>query len=73
MGNRTYALFGVALNITNDLIDLYIRDADNEHEDKGGFCWDLKDDFEALEITDIWLNTEFEGGRHQRRIDLIEE
>lgn len=27
----------------------------------------------ALDIVDIWLNTEFEGGRHQKRIDLIEE
>ena len=25
----------------------------------------------ALDIVDIWLNTEFEGGRHQRRIDMI--
>ena len=27
----------------------------------------------ALDIVDIWLNTEFEGGRHQRRVDLIED
>ena len=26
----------------------------------------------ALDIVDIWLNTPFEGGRHQRRIDMIE-
>lgn len=25
----------------------------------------------ALKIVDIWLTTEFEGGRHQRRIDKI--
>ena len=25
----------------------------------------------ALEIVDIWLDTEFEGGRHQRRIDKM--
>ncbi len=25
----------------------------------------------ALEIVDIWLNTAFEGGRHQRRVDKI--
>ena len=25
----------------------------------------------ALDIVDIWLNTEFEGGRHQNRIDMI--
>lgn len=27
---------------------------------------------EACEIVDTWLNAEFEGGRHQRRIDKIE-
>jgi ribose 5-phosphate isomerase B len=26
----------------------------------------------ALQIVQIWLETEFEGGRHQRRIDLID-
>lgn len=26
----------------------------------------------ALSIVDVFLNTEYEGGRHQRRIDLIE-
>ena len=25
----------------------------------------------ALDIVDIWLNTEFEGGRHQKLIDMI--
>jgi ribose 5-phosphate isomerase B len=25
----------------------------------------------ALDIVDVWLNTSFEGGRHQRRVDLI--
>lgn len=25
----------------------------------------------ALDIVDTWLNTEFEGGRHQKRIDMI--
>lgn len=27
----------------------------------------------ALELCDIFVNTEFEGGRHQRRIDMINE
>ncbi len=26
----------------------------------------------ALDITDIWLKTGFEGGRHKRRVDMIE-
>ncbi len=25
----------------------------------------------ALEIVDIWLQTEFEGGRHAKRVDKI--
>ncbi|HPX70767.1 MAG TPA: ribose 5-phosphate isomerase B [Bacillota bacterium] len=28
---------------------------------------------EAVDIVDIWLNTEFEGGRHQRRVDMLNE
>jgi ribose 5-phosphate isomerase B len=27
----------------------------------------------AKSITRVWLNTEFEGGRHQRRLDKIGE
>ena len=27
----------------------------------------------ALDIVDTWLNTEFEGGRHQNRLDMIEK
>ncbi len=26
----------------------------------------------ALQIVDAWLNTEFEGGRHQRRVDILD-
>jgi len=25
----------------------------------------------ALKILDVWINTSFEGGRHQKRVDLI--
>lgn len=31
----------------------------------------LEHDF-ALSIIEMWLNTEFEGGRHQRRVDLLD-
>jgi ribose 5-phosphate isomerase B len=27
----------------------------------------------ARQIVEIWLNTDFEGGRHQRRIDMISD
>ncbi len=26
----------------------------------------------ALKLVDIWLDTEFEGGRHQRRVDMLD-
>lgn len=28
---------------------------------------------DALAITETWLHTEFEGGRHQRRVDMLDE
>ncbi len=34
----------------------------------GGRITDVKT---ALEITKVWLDTEFEGGRHQRRVDML--
>lgn len=27
----------------------------------------------ALEIVDVWLNSEFEGGRHEKRVHMIED
>lgn len=27
----------------------------------------------AIKLVDIWLTTEFEGGRHQRRVDMLNE
>jgi ribose 5-phosphate isomerase B len=27
---------------------------------------------DALKIVDVWLNAEFQGGRHQRRIEKFE-
>lgn len=27
----------------------------------------------ALKITQVWLDTEFEGGRHQRRVDMLDD
>ena len=26
----------------------------------------------ALEIVELWLNTDFEGGRHQKRVDMLD-
>lgn len=28
---------------------------------------------QALKLVDIWLDTEYEGGRHQKRVDMLDE
>jgi ribose 5-phosphate isomerase B len=33
---------------------------------------DLSSTDEMIRITDVWLDTEFEGGRHARRLNKIE-
>lgn len=43
------------------------------HNDANILCLggeELKES-KAMDIVDVWLNTSFEGGRHQRRVDLI--
>ena len=55
--------------------DVYTAKMCREHNDSnvlimGGRVIDVS---LAMEILDIWLNTEFEGGRHQRRLDKIKE
>ena len=42
------------------------------------FKWNMYDLYHkngelAKMIVDTWINTEFEGGRHQRRVDLLME
>jgi ribose 5-phosphate isomerase B len=27
----------------------------------------------AIKIVNLWLNTEFEGGRHQKRLDYLKD
>lgn len=47
--------------------------ATREHNDANILCLGGRviTESEAVEFTDIFLNTPFEGGRHQRRIDQI--
>jgi ribose 5-phosphate isomerase B len=33
----------------------------------------VSDPDDVLRMVDIWMNTQFEGGRHQRRIDMLEQ
>ncbi len=53
--------------------DEYVAEMSRQHNDSncltlGGRVLPLD---EALHIVSIWLETEFDGGRHQRRIDKI--
>lgn len=43
------------------------------HNDANVLCLGARQTEEeaAVEIVDTWLNTSFEGGRHQRRVELI--
>ncbi|HIE23640.1 MAG TPA: ribose 5-phosphate isomerase B [Candidatus Korarchaeota archaeon] len=46
-----------------------------KHNDSNILCLGgrILDEEEALKIVDVWLTTEFEGGRHLRRIKKISE
>ena len=53
--------------------DVHMAEMTRRHNDAnmlamGGRTTDEKT---ALEITAAWLDTEFEGGRHQRRVDML--
>ena len=43
------------------------------HNDSNVLCLGGKEltESKAMDIVDVWLNTSFEGGRHQQRLDLI--
>ena len=55
--------------------DVHMAEMTRKHNDAnmlamGGRTTDTE---KALEITAAWLDTEFEGGRHQRRVDMLNE
>lgn len=54
--------------------DLFSAQASRGHNDSNILCLGQRviSDELALEIVDIWLKSEFEGGRHKIRVDLIE-
>ena len=53
----------------------YAARMSRRHNDSNILCLGgrLLGDQLALEIVGAWLQEEFEGGRHQRRVDLIEQ
>lgn len=53
--------------------DIHTAQLSRLHNDANVLCLggrEVKESM-ALDIVDTWLNTSFEGGRHQKRIDLI--
>lgn len=74
---------GIGMSITANKVkgiraalcgDTFSAKASREHNDANVLCLGERvlGDCIALEIVDIWLKTEFEGGRHKRRVDKIE-
>ncbi len=53
--------------------DLFSAQATREHNDSNILTMGSRvvGDYLALEIVKIWLESDFDGGRHQRRIDKI--
>ncbi|WP_099204218.1 ribose 5-phosphate isomerase B [Scatolibacter rhodanostii] len=53
--------------------DLYSAEMTRRHNDANILCMGGKivNESKAAELVDIFLSTEFEGGRHQRRVDQI--
>lgn len=55
--------------------DMNMAEMTRRHNDSnilalGGRTLDAAD---AIEILDVWMETEFEGGRHQKRVDLLNQ
>lgn len=55
--------------------DTFSARASRSHNDANILCLGERviGDYLALDIVDIWLKTPFEGGRHERRIAMIEK
>ncbi len=55
--------------------DVYSAEMTRRHNNANVLCLGAQvvSDFMAKKITDIFLNTEFEGDRHERRVNLIHD
>lgn len=55
--------------------DTYSARMTRQHNDSNVLCLGERVIGEnlMLDIVDIWLKTEFEGGRHQRRVDMLDK
>ena len=56
------------------LSDKYSAQMTRKHNDSNVLCFGARviDEPLAKEIVDIWLETEYEAGRHQKRIDMLD-
>jgi ribose 5-phosphate isomerase B len=57
-----------------DCFTPHLADMARRHNDANVLCLGgrLLSEDEAWAIAEVWMNTPFEGGRHQRRIERIE-
>ena len=56
------------------LSDKYSAEMTRKHNNSNVLCFGARviDENLAREIVDIWLNTEYEAGRHQKRVEMID-
>ena len=56
------------------LSDKFSAEMTRKHNNSNVLCFGARVINEALakEIVDIWLETEYEAGRHQKRIDMLD-
>ena len=57
------------------LSDKYSAQMTRKHNDSNVLCFGARviDEALAKEIVDIWLETEYEAGRHQKRVEMLDE
>ncbi len=57
------------------LSDKYSAQMTRKHNDSNVLCFGARviDEALAKEIVDVWLETEYEGGRHQKRVEMLDE
>lgn len=62
---------GIRASLCNDTYSARVSRA---HNNANVLCLGARvtGEYLALDIVDIWLKTKFEGGRHKKRIDMIE-
>jgi ribose 5-phosphate isomerase B len=57
------------------LSDVYSAQMTRKHNDSNVLCFGARviDEEMAYKIVDIWLETEYEAGRHQKRVEMLDK